>query len=478
MISEHFVGRHEANKQLALVLKGEARADVKLTIQSIEGPGGIGKTHLLNHVMLQTNLADQKYLCLKLGGDESSARSLVRAVSQMLNNATAEAIRDRGYPGRYYFPSVDRVIKTIETIQSEALAEFQQLRPSDQEGKFAFLRFLDFVFSIGKRINEAVPITKQYVNMGEMHVLLEEVVPKMQSLLGEIPKWYEHLDLGIGKTALRNAIKENVYRPLSEAFLTDLSAILSGYRRENFYKPSHSRIPGADRLLLILDDYESVQWYLEDFLVNYFLPDLLIKAKFETVAIILGRDQLQATHPAWDQHLKSALLKPIVLETLNRDEVNALVESYDIRDKGEKERAWRDTKGYPIYVQFWIEEIESGGRGALMLKRFYDRTTRWMNDEQKRWLQFTLFLDEVNVRSLRVMIGNAEEADNAFRWFEAEGSVRDTIGNAFRVREYLRSRLLDYLLISDPDRYEELERKNSLVHRDIPLARKTLEVIS
>jgi hypothetical protein len=94
-----------------------------------------------------------------------------------------------------------------------------------------------------------------------------------------------------------------------------------------------------------------------------------------------------------------------------------------------------------------------------MLKRFYDRTTRWMSDKEKEWLHLTLFLEEVNKWSLRSMTENDEEAQDAFRWFEREGSVRDTVGGVFRVREYLRSRLSDYLCISDLDLYEQWERK-------------------
>src|SRR5713226_6992087 len=106
--------------------------------------------------------------------------------------------------------------------------------------------------------------------------------------------------------------------------------------------------------------------------------------------------------------------------------------------------------------------MESGGRSAVMLKRFHDRTTRWMSDHEKGWLQHTLFLEAVNIRTLQGMVGNEQEAVKAFRWFEREGSVRDTSGNTFRVREYLRSRLIDYLRVSDPDQCEQLRRKGEL----------------
>jgi hypothetical protein len=139
--------------------------------------------------------------------------------------------------------------------------------------------------------------------------------------------------------------------------------------------------------------------------------------------------------------------------------MDQLVEWYGVREEEEKERAWRDTQGYPFYVQLWIEEKSSGGRSAVMLKRFHDRTTRWMRDRETSWLKNVLFLDEVNIRTLRGMLDNEEEAEEAFNWFEREGSVRDTSSTVFRVREYIRSRLIEYLRVSDPDYCKELRQK-------------------
>jgi hypothetical protein len=462
MTSEHFVGRHEAVERLQAVLKEQTRADGRLTIQSIEGPGGIGKTFLFDYVITAMDLTDRHYLRFKIDGNEPSAISLVRLISRMVDSADAKEIRN--HPAGYYFPTIARIIKAIETIKSEAVAEFQKRHPSEQDGHLAISRFLDWAFKTGHRINDVAPITKRYVNVKELEKWqksLQAEVPTMASFREETPGVLERLGLG-GSTALRNSIKENACHPLADALLSDLSAILAGYRPQDRYKPAHSKIKGIDRLLLVIDDFEKLQESLGEFSVSYFLSALK-NADFESVVIILGRDRLEATHPAWDQHLKSALLKRIELDPLSRKEMDELVESYGVRNQSEKERAWRDTQGYPFYVQLWVEEVESGGRSAVMLKRFYDRITRWMSDREKAWLHFTLFLDEVNKRSLQNMTGDVEEAESAFRWFEREGSVRDTIGGVFRVREYLRSRLIDYLRISDPDKYEDLERKGRLL---------------
>lgn len=461
MSVDHFVGRQEAVRRLSALLAGRERTSTKLTVQSIEGPGGIGKTCLFSHVLDTTDLADQNYLTLRIDGNDPAAGSVVRSVARMVDSAKAEAIRGR--PPGYYFSSVDRVTKAIETIRSDAVAEFKKRQPNNDGSQETLSRYLDLTIAMGKRLNEVFPATKKYVKASEIErdrKLLEATIPTLVSLREDSARFWERMGLG-GSTALRNAIKENALRPIADALVSDLSAILSGYRGQDKKKPTHSKVVGIDRLLLIVDDYEMLQETLGEFLVGHLLP-LLRSAEFQSSVIIVGRDQLEVTHPAWDQHFKGNVQKRITLDPLSRPEMDQLVESYGIGSVDEKDRAWRDTQGYPFYVQLWIEEAESGGRSAIMLKRFHDRTTRWMGEREKRWLQHTLFVSEVNIRTLRAMLGNDEEAEDAFRWFEHEGSVRDTVGNSFRVREYLRSRLVDYLRASDPDRCEDLERRARL----------------
>ena len=145
--------------------------------------------------------------------------------------------------------------------------------------------------------------------------------------------------------------------------------------------------------------------------------------------------------------------------------MDQLVDSYGVTTREEKERVWRDTQGYPYHVEFWIEEAEAGGRTAVMLQRFFDRTTHWMDDREKHWLRHALFLDEVNIRTMQAMIGDEKQGEEAFDWFKREASVRDTSAPVFRVREYVRSRLIDYLRICDPARHDLLQERGRLASK-------------
>lgn len=163
---EHFVGREDAVNRLRAVFTGNDSAPGRLKVQSVEGPGGIGKTYLLDHVLATTDVSPRKYLTLRVDGHDPDVRSLVRGVSRMVDNAQADAIRGR--PAGSYFLEVNQVIKEIDAIRHEAQAEFQKVRekigpgdenlPSDKEALSALLQFLELAFEAGKLVNDAVPI--------------------------------------------------------------------------------------------------------------------------------------------------------------------------------------------------------------------------------------------------------------------------------------------------------------------------------
>ena len=199
-----------------------------------------------------------------------------------------------------------------------------------------------------------------------------------------------------------------------------------------------------------------------EFLVGH-LVRRLEQCAFETVLVIIGRDQLALTDPRWNQHHQRQLAVPIVLSALRRDEMDALVKAHGRTSAADLDRAWADTMGFPLLVKLWLDEAHESGHGEGpsigMLKRFHDRTTHWLNDDQKRWLEHALFMPQVNVETFTRALGDVDEARRAMHWFEGDGSVRDAQGRAFRVREYVRSRLADYLQATDPARFRELNSR-------------------
>jgi len=455
MSPDTFVGRKDVAKQLESVLKGESRRG-SLTVQSIEGPGGIGKTKLFDHVLDSTDLHDRQYLCIRIDGNTGNVVSLQQALVRMYSNASAKPL-GRRMPG-YYFGHTTRVIKAMDEVQAKALAEFAKQFPDSPVERTALSGLLNLAYSAGKRLNEIMPFTRRYLNVHKLEHWVGEAVTKLKALQSKTPRFYEKL--GFGSTALHNSVKENACIPLSREFVADLTAILSPVItwKEWLLRLTHGKLKGINRLLLIIDDYEKLQPIVGEFLVSHFLPNLQ-KAEFPSVVLILGRDKLEATGQVWNASLASALLPPIDLKPLSKPELQELVAAFGIEDPEEHERAWRDTEGYPFCVHLWSQEMKENGRTAVWLQSFYDRTTRWMSELEQEWLRLALFLDNVNVPSMESMLAEPGTADEAFKWFKREGSIRDPAAKTFRVREYLRSRLIEYERLCNPKNCEELEQR-------------------
>lgn len=449
-----YVGRLQAVEELRATLLGERTAG-RLTAQSIEGPGGIGKTTLFDHVARSSPMAARNYLVMRVWGSKDSAASTFAAVRHLIEHAEVGA--ETKARARDFFPSVTSVSTQYRAIVQDAAQQLHKLAGPDIPVE-AVMKYFDRVVALGKPLNRMAPATQRAIDFEQMEKYrsrIEASLKAVKPLADESIKWLSRLG-GESRAAMRNSLRHNALEPLAEALIGDLSAVLAGYRRNDFFKPTRRKVRQLDRLLLIIDDYELLSRPLGEFLVAHLMPKLE-RAAFESVVVVLGRDQLANTHPGWAQHLAGVMLEPIRLNPLSRNEVNELAAAHGVTSARQRNRVWHDTEGYPIYIQLWLEEIKQGGQTAVMLKRFHERTTRWMDDRERGWLEHFLFLDEVNLRTARHMLQDEEEARRATEWFRSEGSVRDTEAASFRVREYLRSRLIAYLEVCNPDRYEQLK---------------------
>lgn len=454
MAHDFFVGRDGPISQLKQLLENENQKQ-KLVVQSIEGPGGIGKSALLQHALETADIARKKYLVLRISGNEIANKNTFAAVNKMIAGATSRQSLTK--PTSSYFTRVAEISATNEKLRAEIHAEIENIK-EDKPDLDVVLKLFDIASSLGQSVNEISPKTKEYFNGGQ----LKKHLPNIESfyktskvLLKETPSLLEKIGIGSLSTQ-RNALRENALSPLGDALYSDLTAILSGYESSETFKASQPKLKEIDRLLLIVDDYETTKDELGEFLTGSFLNQLK-ESSFETVAIILGRDDILNTHPAWDQHFSSNLVNSIKLAPLTREEMDELVDVHREVSKSEKDRAWSDTLGYPFLVHLWVAEAENGGRSATSLMRFHQRTTRWMNESQKRWLDYAIFMPQINKENFQIVLSNKEEGTKAWAWFENEGSVRDTKSEVFKVNEYLRSRLEEYLRITDPEAHQRIQ---------------------
>jgi hypothetical protein len=236
--------------------------------------------------------------------------------------------------------------------------------------------------------------------------------------------------------------------------LTDLSAAVSGYRPRDFFKITQEPIPGLSRVLLVIDDFEAIGPLLEDFIVGALIPKLA-GARFQTVLIVLGRDDLEAMHPGWAQHCKRFIRDQIRLTPFGRESAFALLAEAGVPPERHEEY-FKNTQGFPFLLNLLVEErMEDGAESALFLRKFYDRITRWMSAAEEEWFVKVCYLDAVNVDTLKLLFPESD-VGKIQDWFEREASIRDPAARVFRVRPLVREKVLRYQEVRAPSRHREL----------------------
>ena len=460
-MSNKFVGRDNLVHHIRELFKRNNHQQ-KLRIQSIEGSGGLGKTTLLEHAIYPELLEDHQYLSLKINGDYAANTDIYDLVSALINSAHSTVTRHKK-PGEL-FPKTNNVIQAYQAFKLELIKAYQIQDPQLEVTQIS--HYLRMGLELGQFINDAMPPTADYIRFAAIseniddHPALYQKFNQLSQELNIMRKQkvsnVQILFSSASTVHLRNAFRENSLLPLAQAFVEDLAAIL--YKPQKRFDVAPRKIKGIDRLLLILDDFEALQTKMIRFLTENLLPELK-KCEFDSFIFILGRDNLSNTSPNWNQHFQNNLLDSIHLKRLNQNDVYTLAKSYGITDEETKAKIWLATEGYPYDIQRWIAEIESGGITATSLKQFYTRMTRWLSEIEKSWLQKIVFLDVINVQNIEKMGFNSAEAQHINEWFQNEASLRDTYSRVYRFRPFVQSRILEYLQITDPEKFSILKKQ-------------------
>jgi len=439
-----FVGRKNSTEILRDVLLGKIRSDDNLTIQSIVGPGGVGKTTLLKEVIAHGVLREKKYMVIWIDGGKNKKSTLDEIIRVIVNRAyKAEGKETLSH----FFVKTTKALSVYDNIRRGFENEIRKLL-DDDDAKLAGEMF-DFIVSAGKKLNRWSPSSRGMVNFNKLEEDKPEVLETLDNLKCFAAKSYKVWEkLGVWTNTIRNRMISNVPDAFAVEIVRDLIDIIPKQKRrsQNTWsgKPS-----GVDRLLFVIDDYEHLRKTLEPFMVDSFLHHLR-ESRVNTTVIILCRDRIENTNPAWNQDFGHNTLERIELKPLNKDEMYELANAYGVNEPNELEQIWIDTEGFPYSVHLWLEERKAGGKSAAMLKRFYDRTTRWMKDHEKTWLNYCVFLERVNKETLKHVLPNPSDTEAALKWFMDEGSVRSQSSDVYRVSSFIGSRIREFLKITDP----------------------------
>jgi hypothetical protein len=441
--------------ETARLLELLQRRDPGVGIIAISGPGGVGKSYLLGHVLDAVDPSSLR--ALRLTVDGSSEQSRGDFFGLIDGQLAKPSLPPPAGPKHDYFPHV-RKVAGIHRALVDAVAAELKAKGAPQHVKDAILGLLQ----AGRGLNMAVPKTREFLDLHKPIFKDSEIV---QTLDGA---W----EFARGLRALRSSdtlpgpirdvlgmtykerVKNDLYNVTADALVTDLSAALSGYRKQDRFRLTQGRIDGLERLLLVLDDFEALAPTLEDFLVGALIPRLA-DAPFPTTLVILGRDDLDAMHPAWGQHCRKYILDQIRLSPFDREAALDLLARAGVPEE-RREELYQATQGFPFLLSLLIEEVGAeGADSALFLRKFFDRTTRWMSARERDWFVRVCYLDSVNIDAL-VPLFPGEEVEKIQDWFEREASIRDPAASVFRVRPLIREKVLRYLELRSPSRHREM----------------------
>lgn len=421
---------------------------------AVVGPGGVGKSYLLARVLEEAAPGAHGALVLRADGANPQARGDFFGV---LGQLAPHVLPRPARPGRDYFPSLRRLERAHRKLVSQARAELAATSGAPPVVKDAALKLL----AAGRVLNRTVPRTREFLDLDALPVD-DATAAQAFDAAWELARSLDALgDSGVLPGPVRDAlglslrtrVREDLYAAAAEALVTDLSAAITGWVMKDAFKVLQARIDGVDRLLLIVDDFEVLAPVLQEFLVGALLPKLAA-ARFPTSIVLLCRDPLDAMHPAWGQHAGEYLRDTITLRAFSREDALALLRDVGVPDD-QLDGLYAATQGFPFLLSLMAEEARSTGESALFLKKFYDRTTRWMSPREREWFERVCYLEVVNLDTLPRVV-EPQEAPRVQEWFEREASIRDPSARVFAVRPLIREKCLRYLELRSPSRHREL----------------------
>ncbi len=435
--------------------------DDGLSICSISGPGGVGKTHLVEQVLSLERPRELGYV--QLFADASNPQTRGDFFGLVERQLARPSLPPPARPDRDYFPRTRKVAAAHRKLVERATAELDAQEGAPEEVKKTAVALL----RVGQVLNGQMPKSRGRLDLVRLGFSLLPDESNAPEILDEAWDTVRALNSLSGSPALpgpignvlgqnlRNRIRRDLFNVTAEALLSDLASLIdTGGGRPRRGLPKEKN---PSRLLVVLDDYEVLAPLLGDFLVGSLIPKLAA-APFPTLLVVESRDDLEATHPGWGQHAKRWLHEQIRLAPFDEETAFSLLAEAGIVEE-RRASIYEATRGFPFLLTLTIEEATApDAESALFAKKFFDRTTRWMTPKEREWFAAVCYLDTINEDTLRVLFPE-EEVSLIQDWFEREASIRDPASRSFQMRPLVREKAIRYLEMRSPSQHREMLRK-------------------
>ena len=427
-----------------------------LQVAAISGPGGVGKSYMIEEIFTQANPRDLEYMYLRIDGSNPQTRNDFMGLID--GQLAARSLPAPASPENDYFPQLRSVAATYREVTSDLLGKLEKkgAPPEVRKAVISLARAAHVFNRAVVRDKKAHTSFVSKVDGEQAAEIVEAGWEAVESLLDAaptIPLPSRVRDL-VGLTR-RAHIKRDLYNVTAEALVGDLSAALSEYRGKDWYRFTQAPIPGFRKLVIVLDDFEATSPILSDFVISALMPRLALLS-FPVVMFIAGRDQLGAVNPGFNQFASKWIVQEIELRAFDRNEAYRLMSESRVPIE-KHERLFELTHGFPYLLSLVIEQAtQASESSALFTKKFYERTTRWMNDVEKVWFQRLCYLDVINEDTVGDMFGKDVDASVIQDWFEKEASIRDPVSTEFTIRPLVRDMCLTYFAKRSPKGHQKM----------------------
>ncbi len=452
-----FVGRSGVFAKLKSLLTQSPTG--RLTLISVEGSGGVGKTTLIREVLGSVDLPSKGFLIMELRGEDFFSNERPKDPVTVLAEATYRTEHQLPKDNQPYF----RLTRMLKEANDQIEASLQkELLEKNDEFTDTLRDAAKALIDGGKGLGDYIPKVKDYVDTDKLSEIdtkeIEEFIEKGAAVykLGTgitdyFWRWFSD------EAVNQDRLVRDVWSTLGEDFVSDLAAILSGYKKKDSMKLLPEKVNGFDQFFFFIDDYESIQ---NSFGKMFVVRQLLLKLKdapFKSTLLVSGRDDFSSNDPTLKDFAQQLSDNRIPLHPLELQAVKELLQAHNIDGNLDElaKTIYDETEGYPFLVEMALEDGRSDSIPALALKKFYDRQTHWMTPVQKRWLDHLSFLDEVNLDTIPRVLP-AEDVKEILEWFQKEGSIRDELAPKWTVRPFVRTRVLKYLESISPSESNRL----------------------
>lgn len=407
----------------------------KVCAVSIEGPGGIGKSTLVRYALEPQDLATRGYLLAEIAGqedpDDPSAfawfERLVNSATQQIDTKPAEAFgRARKCFGYHH-----EILTALE--QELRAAQADEVELGAARALFGAARL-----GVGTLRRDIKTLMSKQTR-DDLEGIWKSIRSSSALRVGRWDRWMR---------PLKNDMRRAPVRALMRSLVKDFEQLLD---------PGFGDVPTPyRRLLLILDDYEGLSTVIGRALVTQLIPRLR-DATFETLLVLVGRDDIRMTDGAWDSSLSSVLgNRRIVLRPLDPGSIGLLCADRGFNDAETAARIADESHGYPWLANILLDDLQAvGGGRATSYHRFVRRMARFMNTTERRWFEALCFLDAVNYTSIPRVLPEADK-ELVMDWFINEQSIRSYAADIWKVWPYIRNRVLLYRWSIDPEGCDEL----------------------